>query len=129
MEKIIRINDKEFKLKSSAYTPFAYANETGRDLMKDISYIYDLYTEINKMDDENEKNLKWLSEISGMLEMVLKITHVMIKEADNNAPSYEDWLKSLDNILEDTTWLMDSLTCGFSPLSGQLQKNQNNQQG
>ena len=27
MEKIIRINDKEYKLKSSAFTPFAYKNE------------------------------------------------------------------------------------------------------
>ena len=125
MEKIIIINDKEYKLKSSAFTPFAYKNETGRDLMKDISYIYDLYTETNKIENEEEKSKKWLDEIMGILDMVLKITHIMIKEADNNAPSYEDWLKGLDNILGDTTWLLDSLSCGFSPFSGQLQKNQN----
>ena len=36
MEKTIRIDGKDYKMKSSAYTQFAYKNETGRGLLSDI---------------------------------------------------------------------------------------------
>ena len=49
MEKIITISGKDFKIKSSAFTPFAYKNEIGRDLLSDINKINQLNVKISKI--------------------------------------------------------------------------------
>ena len=36
MEKIIRISNKDYKMKASALTQFSYKNETGRSFLKDL---------------------------------------------------------------------------------------------
>lgn len=123
MEKIINISGKDFKIKSSAFTPFSYKNETGRDLIKDINLVNKLNNEISAIEDEDKQNEKWLDELSGILEMVLKMTHVMIKEADKSIMSFEDWLKSLDDIMGNTAWVNTVLEVGLAPISGRLQNN------
>lgn len=125
MEKIITISKKDFKIKSSAFTPFAYKNETGRDLIKDINKINKLNNEISEIADEKEKNERWLDEITGILELVLKMAFIMIKEADKTISNYDDWLKGLDDVMSDTKWLNEVMEVGLAPLSGQLQGNQN----
>ncbi len=45
MKKIITIDGKEYEMKSSAYTQFAYKNLTGRSLLSDISDISKLTEE------------------------------------------------------------------------------------
>ena len=126
MEKIVTISGKDFKLKSSAFTPFAYKNDTGRDLLQDINKINKLYKEVNEITDEVEKNQKWLDELTDILETVLKIVYVMVKEGDKSTPSYEDWLRSLDDVMSDSGWIYTALQIGLAPFSGQLQNNQNN---
>ena len=123
MEKIISLSGKDFKIKSSAFTPFAYKNETGRDLIKDINNINKLNNEISLITDENKKNEKWLDELTGILETVLKMAYIMIKEADKTVTNYEDWLRGLDDVMSDTSWLHTVLEVGLAPISGQLQKN------
>ena len=39
MKKIVKICDKEYTMKSSAYTQFKYKNDTGRNLLNDIQEI------------------------------------------------------------------------------------------
>lgn len=124
MEKIITISGKDYKIKSSAFTPFAYKNETGRDLLSDINKINQLNVKISKIGDEEERNSKWMDEVTNILEMVLKMAYLMIKEASKDIEPYEDWLKNLDDIMSDVSWLTTTLEVGISPLSrGQLQTN------
>lgn len=125
MEKIVTISGKDFKIKSSAFTPFAYKNETGRELLKDINHINKLNSEISKIKDEAERNTRWLDEVTGILEIVLKMAYIMIKEADKTIKPYDEWLQSLDDIMSDFSWLTTVLEVGISPISGQLQANKN----
>lgn len=42
MRKVIKIGDKEYSMKASAYTQFKYKNDTGRSLLCDIQSLSDL---------------------------------------------------------------------------------------
>lgn len=108
MEKTIKLCNKEYKLKSSAYTQFAYQNETGRGLMSDLQELTKL--NINELDN--------LEVIDKLNTMVLKMAYVMIKEADKTqVGSFEDFLKSLDHLYQDTEWINDTIETAISPLS------------
>ena len=108
MEKTIKISDKEFKMKSSAYTQFAYKNETGRGLMNDLQ-------ELTKIDMDNlDSNLAVIDTLNNL---VLRMAYVMIKEADKNqVGSFEEFLKELDSLYENIDWLNDVVTLAISPL-------------
>lgn len=108
MEKTIKISGKEFKMKSSAYTQFAYRDATGRGLMKDLQ-------ELSKMNLENlDENLELIDDLNSM---ALKMAYVMIKEADKNqVGNFEDFLKDLDSLYEDIDWLNEVITLAISPL-------------
>lgn len=108
MEKTIKISGKEFKMKSSAYTQFAYKDATGRGLMKDLQ-------ELSKMNLENlDENLELIDDLNSM---ALKMAYVMIKEADKNqVGNFEDFLKDLDSLYEDIDWLNEVITLAISPL-------------
>ena len=109
MEKTIKISDKEFKMKSSAYTQFAYKNETGRGLMNDLQ-------ELTKIDMDNlDSNLAVIDTLNNL---VLRMAYVMIKEADKNqVGGFEDFLKRLDNLYTNTEWINETIKLAISPLS------------
>ena len=128
MVKTVKIGNKEYDLKSSAYTMFKYKNDMQRDLLKDISTINDKYTEISNLPKE-EQDVKWISEISGILDMALHLAYIMIQEQDSNfKTSYEDWLKELDALCEDTEWIPSVLEVGISPFLGRIQNSQQQSQ-
>ena len=109
MEKTIKISGKEFKMKSSAYTQFAYRDETGRGLMNDLQ-------ELTKLDMDNlDNNLEVIDTLNNM---VLRMAYVMIKEADKNqVGGFEDFLKGLDNLYTNTEWINETIELAISPLS------------
>lgn len=110
MEKTIKLCNKEYKLKSSAYTQFAYRNETGRGLMSDLQEL----TKLN-IDDIDNNNLEVIDTLNNM---VLRMAYVMIKEADKTqVGSFEDFLRSLDHLYEDTEWINETIETAISPLS------------
>lgn len=124
MVKTVKIGNKEYDLKSSAYTMFKYKNDMNRDLLKDISMINDKYTEISNLPKE-EQDIKWISEISGILDMALHLAYIMIQEQDSSfTVSYENWLKELDALCEDTEWIPNVLEVGISPFLGRIQNSQ-----
>lgn len=108
MEKTIKISGKEFKMKSSAYTQFAYKDATGRGLMKDLQ-------ELSKMNLDNlNENFEMIDDLNSM---ALKMAYVMIKEADKNqVGSFDEFLKELDSLYEDIDWINDVVTLAISPL-------------
>ena len=113
MERIIKISNKDYKMKASALTQFSYKNETGRSFLKDLQ----------KLTNVNIEDMDSLDDIT---ELILKVAYVMVKEADKTqATNYEDFLSNIEGIYDDITWITEVLELACSPLSGQLQKNQN----
>lgn len=125
MVKTITIGNKEYNLKSSAFTMFSYKNQTGRDFLQDINSLNDKVKEINKLPKE-EQNSAWLNEFSSIMEIALKLTHIMITEQDRTFKSYDEWLKELDNLMgEGNSWLQEVLEVGIAPFFGRIQNSQN----
>lgn len=114
MEKIIRISNKDYKMKASALTQFTYKNETGRSFLSDLEKLTEMKdtTDINAIDDVSE--------------LVLKMAYIMAKEADKSqVTNFEDFLSGIDDMFGQTEWLQEVLELACSPLSRQLQTNQN----
>lgn len=120
MLKTVNIGKKDYVLKSSAYTIFAYKNETGRDLLVDLNSINEKYIKISKLTEE-EQNSAWMNEITGIIENTLKIAHIMIRENDKTFKEYNEWLKDIDELLENPNWIMEVLEVGIAPFRGRIQ--------
>jgi len=113
MEKIIKIDNKEYKMKSSAFTQFAYKNETGRSFLTDIQGLTKFV--------DTEINVDQLDEIT---EPLLRIAYVMIKEADSSQVSdYESFLKGIESLYDNVDWITEVILLGCTPISRQLQIN------
>lgn len=111
MEKIVRISDKDYRMKASALTQFSYKNETGRSFIKDLSKLTTIKTDDFDALDE-------------MTELVLKVAYIMIKEADKTQiTNYEEFLSNITSLYDNVDWISAVLELACSPLSGQLQKN------
>ena len=107
MKKIIRICNKDFTMKSSAYTQFAYKDETGRSLLHDIERFQniDISNAVEAMDD--------------MSETLLQIAYVMIEESDdvNKPTNFIDFLKQLEEGLKDVSAAeMANIVIAYEPV-------------
>lgn len=114
MKKTIKLCDKEYNIKSSAYTLFKYKNDTNRDLLKDIQEIGNSANELS----ETEK-------LGKITDILLRITYTLIEEADKTqVNSFDDFLKGLDGIFDDNSWINEVVECAITPFSrGQIQAN------
>lgn len=111
MEKIIRISTKDYKMKASALTQFAYRDETGRSFLNDLQ-------ELTKLQDNAEN----IASLDNVVELVLKVAYTMIKQADKTqVVNYEDFLDGIESLFDDTQWIQEVLELACSPLSRQIQ--------
>lgn len=109
MKKIVNISGKEYTIKSSAYTQFKYKDETGRKMLKDLQ-------DLAKLQDAKEDEM--LDSLDELTEIILKMAYVMIEEADSTqVKSYEEFLKSIDNIYANTDWINTIVEVATSPIS------------
>ena len=114
MKKTIRIDGKDYLMKSSAYTQFAYRNLTGRSLLKDIEKLLDA---TKKIEDN-------LSAIDDVTEPLLDVCYVMIEEADSSqVTTLEEFIKGIESLfdIDNMTWINDVITLAINPISRQLQ--------
>ena len=52
------------------------------------------------------------------------MAYVMIEEADKTqVTSYDDFLKGIETLYSDITWINDVIELATSPLSGGIEKN------
>lgn len=112
MRKVIKIGEKEYSIKSSAYTIFKYKNDTGRDLLADLK-------ELSTLTNDNA-----LEQLTTLNDTLLRITYTMIVEADDKqVEDYDSWLKSIENVYGDVKWMSVSLECAIAPFSGKTENN------
>ena len=115
MEKIIKIDGKNYTMASSALTQFSYKNITGRSFLDDVKRLVDLSKSENLLED--------ISSIDNISELLLQVSYVMVKEADKNQYiSFEDFLKSIDNLYDDIQWIYEVIDLAVTPLSRNLHK-------
>lgn len=122
MKKRIKIGNKEFDIKSSAYTMFGYKDFTGRDLMSDINKINRLHKKTKKMDKEKQQEY-WLSNFNSIFNLCLEMAYTLVLEANDKTPDFKTWLKSIDDLMADSKWISEVLEVGMSPFRGRVQKN------
>ena len=116
MDKIIKIDNKEYKMKSSAYTQFAYKDKTGRSFLSDIQ-------ELIKITDSSKEEIEF-GDLDKISELILPIAYVMIIEADPSQVSdYVSFLKGIENLYDDLEWVTKVIELGCTPISRQLQNN------
>lgn len=109
MKKIIKIGDKDYTLKASAYTQFKYRNDTGRKMLKDLQ-------DLSNLQNASEEDM--VEGVEDLTEIVLKMAYVMIEEADSTqVKSYEEFLKGIENLYDDITWINEVIKLATSPLS------------
>lgn len=107
--KKIKISGKEYEMTSSAYTQFAYKNETGRSFLKDINTLA-------------EADLSDLEIVMDLCELLLDIAYVMIKEANpDQVTNKDDFYKSIKKVFDDPTWINEVVELAISPISPSFQ--------
>lgn len=117
MEKIIRISNKDYRMKASALTQFSYRNETGRSFLTDLQKL----TELKDLGEDFNSNIDALDRVSDLL---LKMAYIMTREADKSqVTNYEDFLGGIESLYDDTKWIQEVLELACSPLSRQIQNN------
>lgn len=113
MKRIIKIGNKEYEMKSSAYTQFKYKNDTGRKLLEDLQNLTEL---------QNKEETEMIASIDDLTDIVLRISYVMIEEADpSQVKSFEDFLKGIDGLFDDTEWINEVISLAVAPISRGIQ--------
>lgn len=122
METIIKISGKEMKLRSSAYTIFAYQNEFSRDMLEDVAKIQKIAKDIKSIDKSlpnyGEQSLKLIMPV---IKTVMQLLYITAKEANDSITNYQTFLKGIDNLFEDFSWFQGVLESSLAPFKGRVQ--------
>ena len=96
-------------MKSSAYTQFKYKNDTGRKMLEDLQ-------SLTKLQNATEEEA--LVSVDDIVEIVLRMAFIMIEEADaKQITTYDEFLKSIDGLFDDTEWINQVIELATSPIS------------
>ena len=109
MDKVVKIGEKEYKMKSSAWTLFSYKNDTPL-------YRFLCHKKNIKQELKEDKLLDVMDMSSDMIETLTQLAYTMIKEADKNqVESYESFLKGIDNLFSKSSdWINEVVELGIS---------------
>lgn len=106
MEKTIKIQDQELKLKSSLGTIISYRSIFGSELFSDIKIL----------DDIKDKD-----EISRVIDVIFRITYVLHRPYTTK--TYEEFLDDLDFSIIGDTKTLEELAQVIGELLGTVTKN------
>lgn len=130
MKKIV-INNTEFEILSTAYTRFLYNKKFERKLFKDLDEVtiyFKKNEEIREKLEKEGKDENEIAEIIGessldviddVLDIVFRITYILIYTANPNFESFESWLNKMENVNLDAPWITECLDYCFSTFRGQ----------
>lgn len=118
MKKTIKIGEKSYFMKSSAWTQFKYRDETGRRLLDDIQKL----SKLNTLSEEEQ-----VAQTDDLIELLLRIAFIMIQEADEKqVGTFEEFLKGIDGLFEETAWIYETIELAAAPISRGLQERPQN---
>lgn len=122
--KTITIGNKQFNMKSSAYTQFKYRDITGRTLIKDLTDLGKKYESFG--DIKEEEALERFDDLDEFIMTALRIAYIMSMEGKSFSGTFENFLMEIDNYLENLDWIGEVVELALSPISRNLQAVQNN---
>lgn len=122
MKDIIKINDKEYKIVSNAFTPIEYKNHFQRKMIEDVNkvilasakilgdigelkkYIETIGITENQTENQVKNKVEErLTTWSDLTENIIPITWILIDE--NQRPSFKEFAESIDEIKIGDSWL------------------------
>ena len=117
MIKKIKIGEVEYEINSNAYTRFLYKKLFNKGIMGDIQVIskfamqvqeeQEHLKDLNAEEREQKLALFIMQNMDDYIDVILQITYTFIKCANENFMGYEDWLKTLDRINPNDSWIAE----------------------
>lgn len=97
MEKIVRVGEYEFSVRSSAATLLSYRKHFGRDGMKDLLVLVKSFSNKNtKSEDDADLIVQTLADGSFEIETLYRFIWTFAKSADKTLLPMEEWLDNFD---------------------------------
>ena len=94
MEKIVKVGEYEFPVRSNAATLLSYRRNFGRDGMKDLlALVKDVG---NKNANDADSVVQAFADGSFEMETLYRFIWVFAKSADKSIPPMEEWLEGFD---------------------------------
>lgn len=115
--KTITICDKEYEIKCNAYTRFEYKRIFKVGIFEDIQKLNDfsqmqesLRQELKAEgieDEEVEKQIanQMLGKLDDFIDVIEKMTYILIYTANNKIGTFEEWLSGIDKIDMSAEWV------------------------
>ena len=117
--KKITICDKEYDINSNAYTRFLYKQVFNKKIFSDIAVLNKfeqgqekLTKELkakkySKQEIEDEVSNYMLENIDDFMDVILKLAYIFILTVNPNFESFENWLKGIDKININESWISE----------------------
>ncbi|MGM9917464.1 hypothetical protein [Anaerotignum sp.] len=101
MEKVVRVAEYEFPVRSSAATLLSYRRNFGRDGMKDLLALVKgfgrkLPSAENPDENNKEELLQTFADSAFEMDTLYRFIWTFAKSADNSIPPLEEWLDTFD---------------------------------
>lgn len=118
----MKINDKEYKVDSSAYTAILYKSKFGTGIFQDLKKVQEVGLKqqeaINKLKKENPKlteeeineksSLAIIDSLDDFIYIIEKMAYILIVSADSSqVGSFEDFLKGIPKVKLDDQWIVE----------------------
>lgn len=101
MEKVVKVDGKEVRMRASALIPRLYRIKFGRDMIADMRQLQKAYNRAANLPKEATEEEKQDAQLSVLdLTIFENVAYMMAKHADkDNVPdTAEEWLDSLDGV-------------------------------
>lgn len=109
-------------MQSSAYTQFKYKDITGRSLIKDLTMLGKKYENIGEV--KEEEALEKLDDLDDFIMTALRIAYIMSMEGKSFNGTFDNYLMEIDSYLDNLDWIGEVVELALSPLSRNIQTNQ-----
>lgn len=125
--KKITINDKEYDINCNAFTRFQYKKIFGIGMLADIKKLNEIYEEQENIKknfkgskEELEKaiNNVTMEKLDDLIDVIERITYILIYTANEKIGTFEDWLKNIDKINLTESWIGEVTETAVSSFLG-----------
>ena len=115
--KKITICDKEYEISCNAFTRFQYKTIFGKGIFADIKVLNEFSEKQEKLrkklissgktdeEIEEEINLEMLENLDDFIDVIERITYILLYTANENVGTFDEWLKSLNKIDLSADWI------------------------
>lgn len=113
----ITICDKEYEIACSAYTRYKYKEVFNRKMASDLNILNEFSTNQEKTkvelkskglsdkEIEEQINFSTMESLDDLIDVIERITYIVIYTANEKIGSFEEWLKNIEYIDLSANWI------------------------